>query len=198
MLIRYASACSSGTFMTLGLFYIMQTLIAMDPIDIAEPVAPVRLVFARLIEEKPVAPDEPPPMREKLTKIEETPPRLPRVLTGPRTGVKPPPPPEPPGPDNTIGGWMQDGPLVAIVRVEPAYPARPQQAGLEGYVTVQFDVNPDGSVTNITVIESSNTMFEKAAIRAAAKFRYKARVVDGVAQATYGLQNRFVFKMERG
>lgn len=198
MFIRYASACTSGTFMTLGLFYIMQTLIASEPIDIAEPRDRIPLVFTPQIEDRPVVPDEPPPIREKLTKIEETPPRPPQVLTGPTIAVKPPPPPVPPGPDNTIGGWMQDGPLVAIVRVEPTYPARPQQAGLEGYVLVQFDVNTDGSVTNITVLESSNKMFEKAAVRAAAKFRYKARVVDGVAQATYGLQNRFVFKMERG
>lgn len=36
----------------------------------------------------------------------------------------------------------------------------------------------------------------KAAIAAAYRFRYKPRVVDGVAQSTRGLVNRFVFKIE--
>ena len=62
---------------------------------------------------------------------------------------------------------------------------------------MQFDVNPDGTVTNVTVVESSSKIFERAAIKAAQKFRFKARVVDGVPQPSYGLQNRFVFKMER-
>ena len=93
---------------------------------------------------------------------------------------------------------MQDGSLVAIVRVEPTYPLRAEESSLEGYVTVRFDVNADGTVSNVTVVSSSHRIFEKAAIKAASKFRYKARVVDGIAQATYGLQNRFVFKMERG
>jgi protein TonB len=96
----------------------------------------------------------------------------------------------------TLGIFI-DGPLVTVVRVEPAYPPAASGRNLEGFVTVQFDVNPDGTVTNVTVVESSSKIFEKAAIKAAQKFRFKARVVDGVPQPSYGLQNRFVFKMER-
>ena len=64
-------------------------------------------------------------------------------------------------------------------------------------MTVRFDVNADGTVSNVTVMDSSSHVFERAAIKAARKFRFKARVVDGVPQPSYGLQNRFVFKMER-
>ena len=198
MFIRYASAVTSGSFMTLALFYIMQTLIAMELFDPVEPVPHRILVFTRLIHDEPVKPNEPLPNREELTKAEKTPDRIVDVPTGPSVGVKSAPPPPPPGPTGTIGGWMQDGPLVAIVRVEPAYPARAAQDGLEGYVTLRFDVNPDGTVSNITVISSSHKIFEKAAIKAAARFRYKARVVDGIAQATFGLESRFRFEMERG
>jgi protein TonB len=91
---------------------------------------------------------------------------------------------------------MQDGPPVALVRVSPTYPARAQQAGLEGWVLVQFDVSATGTVTNIRIIESSAAVFENSARRAAARFRFKPRVVDGIALETRGIQNLFRFDME--
>ena len=86
----------------------------------------------------------------------------------------------------------------STVRVQPVYPVRAQTQGLEGHVLVQFDVMADGTVTNITVIESSHKVFERSAIEAAGRFRFKARVVDGVPQASYGLRNLFTFEMESG
>ena len=92
---------------------------------------------------------------------------------------------------------MSDGPLVALVRVEPTYPARPRAQGLEGFVIVQFDVLADGTVSNVSIVESSSRLFEAAAARAAMRFRFKPRVVDGVALTTSGIQNLFRFEMER-
>jgi len=92
---------------------------------------------------------------------------------------------------------MHDGPLVALVRVSPTYPVRAQHAGLEGWVLVQFDVLANGTVTNVTVVESSDRIFESAARKAAARFRFKPRVVDGIPQMTSGAQNIFRFHMER-
>jgi protein TonB len=91
---------------------------------------------------------------------------------------------------------MQDGPLVPLVRVSPTYPARAQQAGLEGWVLVQFDVLATGTVANIRVVESSAAVFENSARKAAARFRYKPRIIDGVAIETAGVQNLFRFHME--
>jgi protein TonB len=68
--------------------------------------------------------------------------------------------------------------------------------GIEGWVTVQFDVLPDGTVGNVTVIESSNRSFERSAIQAAGRFRFKARVVDGVPQTSTGVQYRFRFELD--
>ena len=90
----------------------------------------------------------------------------------------------------------QDGPLVAIVRVQPTYPIGPAQKGLEGWVTVQFDVLPDGSVTNVEVLESSSRVFERAAVQAASRFRYKAQVLNGEPQLTTGIRYRFRFEMD--
>jgi len=50
-------------------------------------------------------------------------------------------------------------------------------------------------VTNVTVVESSAPIFEEAAIEAAQKFKYKPRVVDGVAIEVSGVQNKITFKL---
>ncbi len=199
MIIRYASAVTSGTFVTLSLFYVMQSLIAMDTIGVSDPERLPPLVFAPTITETPVAPKEPRRFEILREPVEPNPPRPTPTIDGETVGVilaaNPGPPPRPaPG----VTGFMHDGPLVAMIRVEPTYPMRASESGLEGFVTVQFDINPDGSVSNVSVVESSHRLFETAAIKAARKFRFKARVIDGIAQATYGVQNRFVFRMESG
>jgi protein TonB len=61
---------------------------------------------------------------------------------------------------------------------------------------VQFDVAANGVVTSAVVVESSNSVFEAAAIKAAERFKFKPRVVDGVALATYGIQNLFRFTLD--
>ncbi len=198
MFIRYASAVTSGTFMTLALFYVMQSLIAMAPGKARQASDPIIFTIGRTIVETPVAPEEPDRFRELLEPVEPVPHR-----PGPDTGLETlgviltptagPVPNYVPG----LTGLISDGPLVAMVRVEPMYPARAAEKGLEGHVTVSFDVNPDGTVSNISVVNSSHSIFEDAAIRATRKFRFKARVVDGIALATRGVQNRFVFRMER-
>ena len=199
MIIRYASAVTSGTFVTLSLFYLMQSLIEMDRFDVSDVVRMPPLVFAPTITEIPVSPKEPKRFKNLTEPVEPNPPRPAPTIDGETVGViLTPTAGPPPGPAHGLTGFLHDGPLVAMIRVEPAYPIRASRLGLEGFVTVQFDVNPDGSVSDVSVLESSHEIFERAAIKAARKFRFKARVIDGIAQPTYGVQNRFVFRMESG
>jgi len=177
----------------------MQSLIEMDRIDVGDVVRTPLLVFAPTITEIPVSPEEPKRFKNLTEPVEPNPPRPAPTIDGETVGVGhsttagPPP-----GPAPGLTGFLHDGPLVAMIRVEPAYPIRASTLGLEGFVTVRFDVNSDGSVSNVSVLESSHSVFEQAAIKAARKFRFKARVVDGIAQPTFGVQNRFVFRMESG
>ena len=90
-----------------------------------------------------------------------------------------------------------DGPLVSIIKVRPQYPTRAAAKGLEGTVLVQYDVTTMGTVENVVVIETSNSIFNKAAIAAAYRFKYKPGMVDGVAYETRGLRNLFRFEMEK-
>jgi len=60
---------------------------------------------------------------------------------------------------------------------------------------VQFDVDADGRVINVAVIEATHPAFARPAMRAAERFRYKARVADGVPVVTPGLRYRFRFEL---
>lgn len=200
MFVKYASAVTSGTFVTLSLLYVMQYLIVQQPVPPGEERERRTLDWLSEIIERPVERvDERPPLEQLKEPVDPTPPRPLTESSGEIVGVRPPTPTVP-GPDNSIvpGSGFSNGPLVAIVRVEPQYPARLQAAGIEGYVDVQFDVLPDGSVNNVSVVESSHSGFESAAIKAAQRFRFKARVVDGVPLTSYGIRNRFRFRMGQG
>jgi protein TonB len=48
----------------------------------------------------------------------------------------------------------------------------------------------------VTVVESSHKMFERSAVKAAQKYRYKPRVVDGEPIAVTGVRVRIEFTLE--
>ena len=199
MIARYLSAISTGTAMTFALLFVMQALISHTAVAMLEPEPRHPLIWERTIIEQPPEPQKP-ETYEELKERTALPPGRPETDPGtPHSGVHLPAAPEPGARhEPVIGSGFSDGPLVAIVRVEPQYPSRALSQGLEGYVDVQFDVAPDGTVINIVVLKSSSPVFEKSAIAAAKRFRYKSRVVDGVAQTTRGIRNRFTYHMDRG
>jgi len=61
----------------------------------------------------------------------------------------------------------------------PIYPPELQRARIEGEVTLQFVVNPDGSTSNIIVENSSNPAFEEPTIRAVRAWRFEPGEKDG-------------------
>lgn len=197
MFANFATAITSSTAVTLALLYVMNLLIGIQPQVLAEPRDRMDLVWIHAPD-----PEEPPDtIKNKLDRktFEPTVPPTTEVPSNqestigfrlPRSG--PPPIRNYTGPESLV----QDGPLVALVRPHPAYPARALQSGLEGWVVVRFDVLANGTVANIQVVESSNPMFENSARRAAKRFRFKARVIEGVAQVTTGVENIFRYRME--
>lgn len=84
-----------------------------------------------------------------------------------------------------------------IKKVQPEYPKRALARGLEGYVIVEFTVSKQGIPKDIHVVESSHTViFDRAAMDAAAKFRYKPMVVNGITIEVPGVQNKITFVIE--
>lgn len=95
-----------------------------------------------------------------------------------------------------IGGIGGDGEYLPIVKVQPVYPRRALQRGIEGYVIVEFTVTSNGSVRDPVVVESNPPkVFDNAAIKAALKFKYKPRVIDGQAIEVPGVQNKITFAL---
>jgi protein TonB len=96
-----------------------------------------------------------------------------------------------------LGFGVSDGEYLPIVKVAPVYPARAAQRGLEGYVIVEFTVTQTGATKDISVVESTSSLFDRAAVDAAAKFKYKPRVIDGNPVEVAGVRNKITFVLEK-
>ncbi|MDH5456840.1 MAG: energy transducer TonB [Gammaproteobacteria bacterium] len=196
MFARYASAVSAGTLMTFALLYAMQGLIDLQPGATSE--GRTRAIVPWIHVAREAAPPPPPESlvdKETLTRAPVPP--IGKAPAGGPEGFYIPVRPAGPEPIDTRLDRLSnpDNPLISIVRVQPTYPAIAEQRGLEGWVDVRFDVMTSGQVMNIEVTASSDRIFEKAAIKAAQRFRFKAPVVNGVPQVATGVDYRFRFEM---
>jgi protein TonB len=97
-----------------------------------------------------------------------------------------------------IGGLnfgASDGEYLPIVKVAPIYPQRAAQRGLEGYVIVQYTVTTTGDTKDVVVLESTSSLFDRAAVDSALKYKYKPRVIDGVAIEVAGVTTKIIFEL---
>lgn len=70
--------------------------------------------------------------------------------------------------------------VIPLVRVDPRYPASALSRRIEGYVIVRMNINASGNVEDVEVVESEpKGVFEREAIRAAWRFKFKAKLEDG-------------------
>jgi protein TonB len=200
MLGRYAVSIIVGSIVTVTLLFVMQLLIVTGKQALTKPRDRHNLEFVRvkrnenlnvedIVPEKPPKPPETPP---------ETPPQdLDNVNPDtPKINVAPPQV----SASTDIGGPgsmnIAEGDYLPIVRVAPVYPARALSRGLEGFVDLQFTVTTAGTVKDPIVLQSTSSLFERAAIRAVLKFKYKPRVVDGVPVDVPGVKTRISFQLE--
>jgi protein TonB len=200
MIGRYAISIVLGVVVTLSLLFIMQLLILTGKQALTEDRDRHKLEFVRVkkdetLNTEDIAPDKPP-------KPPETPPETPPqemdnidpdapTIDIPRPEVSA---------DTNIGGPagmnIAEGDYLPIVRVAPVYPARALSRGLEGFVDLSFTVTAAGTVRDPIVLQSTSTLFERAAKRAVLKFKYKPRVVDGVPVDVPGVKTRISFQLE--
>ena len=82
--------------------------------------------------------------------------------------------------------------LRPIVRIEPKYPISAVEQGIEGYVQLKFDLELNGTVSNVQVVKAyPSDIFNDAAIIALRKWRYahEDHVVKGnLIQLDFSLQ----------
>ncbi len=89
-----------------------------------------------------------------------------------------------------------DADLLPIIRVAPQFPRMAAARGIEGYVLIEYTVTRTGSVSDIVVIESSSELFERPALEAVEKFKYRPRIVDGSPVPVRGVRARMRFVLE--
>lgn len=95
----------------------------------------------------------------------------------------------------STGDFPSDSEYQPIIRVAPIYPALAASAGLEGYVIVEFTVTQQGTIKDVSVIESSSSVFEGAAMDSAEKFKYRPRVIEGQPVETHNVRNTITFEL---
>lgn len=133
----------------------------------------------RQVPEKPEPPKKPPPpqISAAQTDTRPQPPQLninmPNIGTavggaGPYLG-------------NPFTGMSTgDGDVIPIVQVEPRYPREAARNCLSGEVLIELTILEDGSVASPQVVESNPPrVFDREALRAVAKWKFKPRIIDG-------------------
>lgn len=181
-----------------GLFFIMQYLIASaDPkIDdekqtkLADIHMPDREIETQIEQkvEKVDDPEEPPPDLD-MPDVDMDMDNMDVVNIAPQAKV-----------DISISGSGMatgDGEYLPIVKVAPMYPRRAQSRGITGYCIVEYTVTTSGAIRDPRAVDCQPSgVFEKESVKAAEKFKYKPRVVDGEAIEVGGVQNKFTYELE--
>jgi protein TonB len=91
-----------------------------------------------------------------------------------------------------------DRDVIPLVRIAPDYPPRALSRGLEGWVQVQFTITPTGTVRDPIVVNAEpKNIFDDAALKAIARWRYNPKVEGGVAVERVGVQTIIRFQLEQ-
>jgi periplasmic protein TonB len=95
-----------------------------------------------------------------------------------------------------VGGI--DTEVIPLVRIQPQYPARAAAGNIEGWVRCQFTITPAGGVVDAIVTDSEpRGVFDRAALEAVSRWKYKPKVDGGVAVERRGVQVLLSFQLEK-
>lgn len=94
--------------------------------------------------------------------------------------------------------WPQsktgDSPYRPLIKVDPQYPKRATREKISGHIVFSFDLQRNGVISNIEVVdEHPQGYFEAAGRYALDRFIYLPEVINGEAVTTKGITNRFDF-----
>lgn len=222
-LARYGTAAAAAAFLTLALLWAMQLAVGTGPPHSGElrsrEVVPDFRQVPPLLGSTRVSMDGADYAFVPLESVENVPgrartamrARLRRFKPVPVADLRPPMRPiprptvprAPPRPMAALASasfqprlGFSDGDIVPIARPRPAYPILAARRGIEGYVVLEYTVTRAGTVEGVAVVESSNSLFNRSALEAVNKFRYKPRIVDGHPVAVRGVRTKIRFELE--
>lgn len=197
-LLRIPLTLLLGAAFSTWMFWLLWTLVS-QPINVDAMLEATRIEFSRMRRDT-----------EAATKRDERAEREP-----------PPPAPEMPrmsftsgGVDNNVAGLTptintasaisgmdlsagSDTDVIPLVRIAPEYPARALSRGIEGWVQVQFTITATGAVKDAKVVAADPPgLFDDAALRSIARWRYNPKIEGGVAVERIGVQTVLRFMLE--
>ncbi|MFT4888371.1 MAG: protein TonB [Pseudohongiellaceae bacterium] len=202
IVVRWAVSMVLAALITLALFYFMQYLIDTgDQFD--ERITVVKIVDAtmpEIINEVIEEIDKPEMIEEVQEDIPDTPDKQISLDAGPALNI------DRAGANINTGLDLgsasisaTDGDFLPLVAIAPQYPTRAAQRGIQGWCLVSFTVNGLGNVDedSIEVVDAEPTnIFDRSSIRAATRFKFQPRVVDGAGVAVPGVQYLFRYQLE--
>lgn len=201
--VRLLVAILLGAITTFALFWVMQALVGAD-FELKEGGGRLSVDYVRLKRDnRPQLKKREPPKREK-PKQQPPPPEMdmakamnpgaavgaivPMLDTGEALAKA-----------TSLGAGGADRDIVPLVRVDPDYPPRAKQRGIEGFVDLQFTISAVGTVQNAQVIASEPAyIFDRAALRAVRKWKYNPKIENGTAISRPGVQVRLRFELGGG
>ena len=185
-----------GVLVTVALYWLMQFLIYVAERKLDESKATKLIDFVRAKRDEQVLQEEeakaPPPVEampsadvdedwEDQTNLIAVSTHAPKVTV-----------------DLKSGGGGNEGDYLPIIKVPPIYPISAAERGIEGYCIVEYTVTTTGTVKDISVVEGqcTSSLFHRSSLRAAKKFRYKPRIINGIPIEVPGVQNKFTYQLD--
>ena len=197
---RFLASLLLGVAVTLVLFFIMQALIDSGDQAYRSDSDGQIMEFVRIKDDeslslkdrrkpkKPELPKEPPPPPKMIVEKQAKPTMNKVKIDIPNIDL-----PTIAGGGPFLGNWagnpLAEGDVLPIVRIDPQWPREALVEGIEGYVIVEVIIAADGSVASAVVIESvPRRLFDRNVIRAVLKWKFKPRIINGVAVERRAIQ----------
>ena len=189
-LARVSAVCLAAIIISFSLFVLMSKLVEDNNSHAAPKFIPVTVTLGKVDDDS------------KTNEIEKKLPEKPEIKPIPKPTVVPE---SNNGEQQTLGeldwafelqpthqqtsfsGQQQNTSALPIVRVTPNYPSKAAAEGVEGWVQLSFTIDEIGKVIDVEVVDAKpKRMFNREAKKALRKWKYRPKVVDGIAVKQFG------------
>ena len=80
--------------------------------------------------------------------------------------------------------------------VQPVYPLRAKQMGIQGYIVMGFTIGTDGQVSDVSVIDAKPAnAFVRSATRAVESLEFPPCVIDGKVTEQQSVSIKYAFRL---
>ncbi len=196
----------SGLLISLALFWLMQMMISnnqqgfkkTDNIQMTEFVrlkrdTKLQIKDRKIPDELPPPEKRPPPPQMQMEQVSMVQSNVPQIDM-PNLDI--------PLQTDRFSGSLMDGlqvgtggistNVIPLVRIPPRYPMRAARRKIEGWVKVEFTITEDGTVADPVVVDAQPlNIFDRAALTAIKRWKFKAKIIDGEA-----FEQRAIQKLE--